>query len=523
MANDKIIWDFLKEKIGNEYGVAGLMGNLYAESGLIPTNMENAYEKKLGYTDSTYTAAVDNGEYTKFGTDAVGYGLAQWTYHTRKKGLLAYAQSKKVSIGDLNMQLEYLYKELSESYKGVLSTLKSANSIKMASNKVLTDFERPANQSESVKSLRAKYGQNYYDKYANTTTANSTIEEEESTVGYTVEALLNIARNEIGYHEKASNSNLDSKTANSGSNNYTKYARDLNNAGYYNGNKNGYAWCDVFVDWCFLQLCNGNAKKAQEIICQTGELGAAVNYSANYYKNQNRYYTSNPQPGDQIFFKSGSSMVHTGIVESVTSSYVNTIEGNSSDQVIRRSYNRSSTNIAGYGRPKYDDTGNLSSADGATSSIVTGNVTSDGTPTTSNNTARRSYLGSIKGFQQWINDIFNYGISVDGKYGPETKKAAIKALQKSINTLYGYNLEVDGIAGLKTKNAIKSKINLKKGSSGSLVYILQGLLYCKGYDPNGLDGVFGAGTDSALRKFQAASNITIDGEAGQATFNKLFL
>ena len=347
MANDKIIWDYLYSKIENAYGVAGLMGNLYAESGLIPTNMENAYEKKLGYTDSTYTEAVDSGKYTKFGTDAVGYGLAQWTYHTRKKALLAYAQSKKVSIGDLNMQVEFLYKELSENYKGVLNTLKSANSIKMASNKVLTDFERPANQSESVKSLRAKYGQNYYDKYANPTIDNSNIKKEESIMGYTVEALLNIARNEIGYHEKITNSNLDSKTANSGSGNYTKYARDLNNAGYYNGNKNGYAWCDVFVDWCFLQLCKGDAKKAQEIICQTGELGAAVNYSANYYKNQNRYYTSNPQPGDQIFFKSGSSLVHTGIVESVTSSYVNTIEGNSSDQVIRRSYNRSSTNIAG--------------------------------------------------------------------------------------------------------------------------------------------------------------------------------
>mgnify|MGYP006873000906 CR=1 FL=1 len=158
MTNEQVIWNFLKEKIGNEYGVAGLMGNLYAESGLIPTNMENAYEKTLGYTDATYTAAVDNGTYTKFGSDAVGYGLAQWTYSTRKKALLAYAKQKGVSIGDLNMQLEYLYKELNESYSSVLKTLKSTTSIENASNKVLTDFERPANQSNSVKTLRAKYG-----------------------------------------------------------------------------------------------------------------------------------------------------------------------------------------------------------------------------------------------------------------------------------------------------------------------------------------------------------------------------
>ncbi len=62
-----------------------------------------------------------------------------------------------------------------------------------------------------------------------------------------------IALAEVGYVEKASNSALDSPSANPGGANYTKYARDLANAGYYNGNKNGYAWCDVFVDWCFFK------------------------------------------------------------------------------------------------------------------------------------------------------------------------------------------------------------------------------------------------------------------------------
>ena len=119
--NEEIIWNFLLGKIGNEYGVAGMMGNLYAESGLRPDNLQNAYEKRLGYTDASYTAAVDNGTYKKFGTDSAGYGLAQWTYHTRKKALLAFAQSKKKSVGDLGMQLEFLYKELSESYKGVFA------------------------------------------------------------------------------------------------------------------------------------------------------------------------------------------------------------------------------------------------------------------------------------------------------------------------------------------------------------------------------------------------------------------
>lgn len=167
--NEEIIWNFLLCKIGNEYGVAGMMGNLYAESGLRPDNLQNAYEKRLGYTDASYTAAVDNGTYKKFGTDSAGYGLAQWTYHTRKKALLAFAQSKKKSVGDLGMQLEFLYKELSESYKGVFADLKSAKTILAASNSVLMKFERPANQSAAVQNKRAAYGQKFYDKYAGKT------------------------------------------------------------------------------------------------------------------------------------------------------------------------------------------------------------------------------------------------------------------------------------------------------------------------------------------------------------------
>lgn len=170
---EKTIWDFLMDKIGNPYGVAGLMGNLYAESALQPTNLQNTYEKKLGYTDASYTSAVDNGSYTNFVRDSAGYGLAQWTYWSRKQNLLEYAQGKKKSIGDLTTQLEFLYKELSESYKSVLTTLKNAKNIRTASDAVLTKFKRPANQSESVKVKRATYGQKYYDKYASTDTVST--------------------------------------------------------------------------------------------------------------------------------------------------------------------------------------------------------------------------------------------------------------------------------------------------------------------------------------------------------------
>ena len=108
----KTIWDFLKGKGLTECGIAGLMGNLKAESGLKPTNVQNSYEAKLGMNDETYTAAVDNGSYTNFEKDAAGYGLAQWTYHTRKAGLLKAAKAAGKSVGDLNVQLNYLWTEL---------------------------------------------------------------------------------------------------------------------------------------------------------------------------------------------------------------------------------------------------------------------------------------------------------------------------------------------------------------------------------------------------------------------------
>lgn len=165
MANERTIWDFFKAKGLTDAGTAGILGNMYAESGLNPKNLQNSYETKLGYNDESYTQAVDNGSYTAFSSDSAGFGLAQWTYWSRKRDLLAYAKSCNKSIGDLNMQLEYLYIELSKSYKSLLKLLKTTNSITEASDAVLTQFERPANQGSAVKLKRQTYSQNYYNQF----------------------------------------------------------------------------------------------------------------------------------------------------------------------------------------------------------------------------------------------------------------------------------------------------------------------------------------------------------------------
>jgi LysM repeat protein len=164
--NEEKVWNYLVGKGLSDAGAAGLMGNLYAESALNPKNLQNSYESKLGYNDDGYTTAVDNGSYDNFVHDSAGYGLAQWTFWSRKENMLEFARAAGKSIGDLEMQLDFLFKELSGSYASVLATLRTATTVKEASDSVLVDFERPADQSSTVKTRRAGYGQTYYDKYA---------------------------------------------------------------------------------------------------------------------------------------------------------------------------------------------------------------------------------------------------------------------------------------------------------------------------------------------------------------------
>ena len=181
--NEERIWNYLTSAGLNACGAAGLMGNLYAESGLSPTNLQNSFEKKLGYTDATYTAAVDNGTYTNFGYDGAGYGLAQWTYWSRKRAMLTYAKNQRKSIGDLEMQLAFLLEELT-SY-GLLNALKAAASVREASNLILLKFEKPASMnSAATQTKRAGYGQTYYDKYAAGQTATGGTKMNKKPVSY---------------------------------------------------------------------------------------------------------------------------------------------------------------------------------------------------------------------------------------------------------------------------------------------------------------------------------------------------
>lgn len=169
--------------------------------------------------------------------------------------------------------------------------------------------------------------------------------------------LIRIAEAELGYIGKKSNKDLDDKTANIVGK-YTKYARDLNEAGYYNGNKNGFDWCCVFVDWCFW-IASNRSKEDAMLVKPTGTLGAVVKFA---YKEllDKKMITISPQAGDQIFFiDSSGELAHTGLVKSVNAEdqTLETIEGNWKNQVLSRKLPINDPLIYAYGRPNYEAEG----------------------------------------------------------------------------------------------------------------------------------------------------------------------
>lgn len=130
-----------------------------------------------------------------------------------------------------------------------------------------------------------------------------------------------------------------------------------------------------------------------------------------------------------------------------------------------------------------------------------------------------SKKGPIADIQSTLVSRYGFSLKVDDLFGPETKQALLKAYQTELNTQFGANLVVDGVWGPKTSAA---SVTLHPGARGNLTWILQALLYCNGFDPQGVDGILGEKTVTALRSFQRESGLKVDGLAGVATFRELF-
>lgn len=165
MTNAEIIWKYFENKNFTPYAIAGIMGNMEAESGFNPNNLENSKNISLGMTDEEYTEKVDTGIYKNFIDDQAGYGLVQFTFWSLKKELYDLCQNRNKSIADINCQLDCIYQQLKSRKLDEL--LNNSKSVREASDIFLLKYERPKNQSEENQKARAARGQKIYDQFAN--------------------------------------------------------------------------------------------------------------------------------------------------------------------------------------------------------------------------------------------------------------------------------------------------------------------------------------------------------------------
>ena len=247
--------------------------------------------------------------------------------------------------------------------------------------------------------------------------------------------LLTVAADEVGYLEKRSAANLDDKTANAGSANFTKYARDVDETDLMNGKKQGYAWCAVFVCWCFMKAYG--LETARKMLCLPKKSYAAgVDYLKNYFKMAGRLYTA-PQVGDVVLF----GVQHTGIVTAVSGNTFTTVEGNTSGGsgvvangggVCRKSYTLRADYT--FGRPDWAAAGDMT-------------ITEKNVSLTLPQLTKGSKNAAVTALQILLNGRgFSCG-SADGDFGAKTD-GAVKKYQTALG------LVSDGIVGARTWNKL---------------------------------------------------------------------
>ena len=336
-----------------------------------------------------------------------------------------------------------------------------------------------------------------------------------------IEKILKVANEEVGYLEKASNGELDDKTANAGDKNFTKYARDMDNLHVYNGIKQGYAWCNIFIDWCFYKALG--IERARELLIGWS---AGCTQDWNWLKNAGRI-VENPQKGDLIFFR---NLSHIGIIENVEGDTIHTIEGNTSNDaeliinggcVAKKTYSKNSSAIYGYARPAYgsEDNGEAIEQPKEDKDKTIYSLIKKGSKGNLVRIAQERLLA--KGYR-----LPRYG--ADGNFGSETVEA-VKELQRDAE------IAVDGIIGKDTWNVLNSdfkKLNkpsypgylLKKWQQSEDVRKVQERLIELGYSCGkyGADSIFGNSTYNAVVQFQRDLGLSADGIVGPKTWAELF-
>lgn len=275
---------------------------------------------------------------------------------------------------------------------------------------------------------------------------------------YDRQRVIDIALAEVGYLEKETVAQLDDKTANAGDEDRTKYARDLDAVNFYNGRKQGVAWCDTFVDWCYWAAYGLEA--ALKLTCQfLGSAGAGCRYSRSYYKAKGQLFDT-PEPGDQVFFwpknrTDPNAVQHTGLVYAVDDTYVYTVEGNTSGAsgvvwngggVCKKKYKLNYSRLAGFGRPDWNMDG-VVEVPAAGSAAMTTFKLGDRT------LSKGSKGEDVRELQEALNKLpcIVTKLEVDGDFGSNTARAVY-----TFQTIY--ELKVDSKYGSESHKALMATL-----------------------------------------------------------------
>ena len=552
--NEEKIWNYLKSKGLNDYAISGIMGNMFAESGLSPTNMQDSFEKKLGYNDATYTAAVDNGTYKNFIKDGCGFGITQTTFWSRKENLYNLAKSRGVSIGNLEMQLDFFWQELTEDFKTVYQLLQSVKSVKEASDLILTKFEMPGDMSDSVKNLRASYSQKYYDRYTNKGS-------DKMSISNTI--IQNVINDAVNFAVSIANDNIHG---------YSQAVRSLYNTISPTSFDCSSLVCTAYY-YAFIK--NGLVSQANYLKANcsyTGNMGKMINCGFEVVATNQTGHSQMKKGDIELNIKYHTAMAIDGdnIVHARSSEGTNnTIDDSGNEIRVQPWYLYSKgwdqrLRFTGKGIASTSSS-NFASTSTSTSSSSTG--TNTASSTTNNNFTSSSNIisnlnkttkftgitidelnvrtwagknyktvsfsplkkGTVINICDTVKDVNGndwYYISYNGKTGFVISDYVSN--QNTINTSYSktkfikdiqtsLNIVVDGIAGQQTLNAVPL-LSKTINNNHIIVKYLQKYLNNIGYNVGDVDQIFGNKTESQIKLLQIKYKIESDGIVGPQTW-----
>lgn len=496
-------------------GACGLMGNQYSESaGFLANRLEflcikRYKEKGKTYTDISYTQAVDSGKISR--TEFLspmgrryGYGLVQWTTSNRKAGLYDRAKKKGVSIADEDLQIEYVLWELEHRFPKVLQKLKATKSVQEASDYVLQYYEQP-NGWQSMKKTRASYGQTYYKELAGKESAHM--------------------------------------ISNCGHDENRKYT------GGKPGDQKGDEW--AIIPWysrpwtCVLRhrdpaVRKAIAKKARAA-ANNNKIGYCQGHRLTYWEHlkASDYDPSQITVACEADCSSGVSanIRAAGILlknEELQKIPVSCTTRNLKPQCDEHGFDVL-TDKKYLTSPDYLLEGDILLCEGhhvatnlSTGLKAGGASEKDETETTSK--PGKLPDSNVKKGQKWLNSCYGSTLqkylkaklNVDGEYGEKSRAAAVCIWKDVCNRKYNAKLDPANKNFLDSCKKAAKKATIKKGASGTFVYLAEFILSAKGFYFGAMDASFGSGLTASVKSFQKEKGLTADGVIGPNTWYKLF-